>query len=135
MRTYSRADWLAARDAWDNADFGPRWDTIRSIARHAGFIYPPSGSVHDDREAQSPSQRAVVWRALEDNPTRLEAIVRRSRSWSEVVDGIIGLETRLRLDADDEQRVIDWQNGEQPDHREAITSLGSIIGRIRDSVP
>ena len=80
MRTFARSDWLAANAAWDDGDFGYRWQGIRRLAAERGFIYPPSGSVHDDREAQSPSQRAIVWRALEDNPRELGRIVRGSHS-------------------------------------------------------
>ena len=134
MRTYSRADWIASQQAWDDGDFGYRWQAIRRIAAERGFIYPPSGTVHDDRDAENPSQRAIVWRALEDNPTELERIVRRSYSWSQVVDSIIGLETRLRQDADDADRLDKWQRDDDPDHREATTTLAGIIKRIGDSL-
>lgn len=134
MRTFSRSDWLAAQAAWDEGDFGYRWQALRRIAAERGYIYPPSGAVDDDREVESPSQRAIVWRALEDNPSRLEAIVRRSRSWSQVVDGIIGLEERLRQDADEDERVDAWQRRDDPTHLEVVASLGSIMTRLRDSL-
>lgn len=133
MRTYSRADWLASQQAWDDGEFGYRWQAIRRIAADRGFIYPPSGTVHDDREVESPSQRAIVWRALEDNPTETERIVRRSRSWSEVVDGIIGLEARLRVDADDDGKVDDWEREQLPTHRESVMALSAVIKRIEES--
>jgi len=133
MRTYSRADWLASQAAWDDGDFGYRWQAIRRIAADRGFIYPPSGTIHDDREVESPSQRAIVWRALEDNPGRLEQIVRRSRSWHDVVDGIIGLEDRLRLDADETQREADWERKDDATPRDAVMSIASILRRIGDS--
>ena len=133
MRTYSRADWEASRAAWDDGEYGYRWQAIRRIAADRGFIYPPSGTKDDDREVESPSQRAIVWRALEDNPTELERIVRRSRSWHDVVDGIIGLEARLRVDADEETQVDDWEREQLPDHRESVMALSSIMKRIGDS--
>ena len=132
-RTYSRSDWTASQQAWDDGEFGYRWQAIRRIAAERGFIYPPSGTRHDDREVESPSQRAIVWRALQDNPTGLERIVRRSRSWSEVVDGIIGLEARLRVDADDNGKVDDWERELLPDHRESVMALSAVIKRIEES--
>jgi hypothetical protein len=133
MRTYSRSDWQAANLEWDEGDFSHRWQGIRRIAAERGFIYPPAGSAHDDRDAESPSQRAIVWRALEDNPAELERIVRRSRSWSQVVDGIIGMETRKRLDADDADALRRWEDGEEPDHREAVQTIAAILDRIDQS--
>lgn len=135
MRTYSRSDWLASRKAWDDGGFGYRWQAIRSIAADRGFIYPPMGSPHDDRDAEQPSHRAVIWRALEDNPRQLEGIVRRSRSWKEVVDGIYGLEARLRLDADDEERIARWERDEEKSNvRDTIQGVGQILRRWVDSV-
>jgi hypothetical protein len=133
MRTYRREDWVASQQAWDDGEFGYRWQAIRRLAADRGFIYPPSGTIHDDREVESPSQRAIVWRALEDNPGEVERIVRRSRSWHDVVDGIIGLEARLRVDADDETQVDDWEREQLPDHRESVMALSSILKRIGDS--
>jgi hypothetical protein len=130
MRTYSKGDWIAAQQAWDDGEFGYRWQAIRRLAADRGFIYPPSGTIHDDREAENPSQRAIIWRALEDNPTELDRIMRRSYSWGQVVDGIIGLETRLRQDADEAQRDDDWSRKDDPDHREAVQSLARILERI-----
>jgi hypothetical protein len=133
MRTYDRATFLAAREAWDTGDFGWQWQAIRRIAAERGFLYPPSGSVHDDREVESPSQRAIIWRALIDNPTRTEAIVRRSYSWSQVVDGIIGLEDRLRRELVEVERDEAWERKDEPTHKEAAMRLGAIIRRIGDS--
>lgn len=133
MKTYSRSDWLAANAEWDAGDFGPRWRRLRAIAAEAGFIYPPTGSAHDDWGVEDQSQRAIVWHALEDNPTELEAIVRRSHSWSGVVDRIIGMEQRLRSDADYRDRDSKWEKDTAADHREAAMSLGAILGRLEAS--
>lgn len=130
-RTFSRADWIASSETW--LDYGPRWAHIRHVARQAGMLYPPAGSIQDDRDAAQPSQRAIVWRALEDNPAELEAIVRRSRSWSGVVDRIIGMEGRLRADADYAERDAAWDRDQAPDHREAAMSLAAILERIEAS--
>lgn len=130
MRTYSRETFLAAKAAWDDGDFGWQWQPIRRIAAERGFLYPPSGSKHDDREVESPSQRAIVWRALEDNPSQLAKIVGRSRSWSDVVDQVIGLEATLRVDLTERDRDIAWEKASDPDHRESVMSLAAILERI-----
>lgn len=133
MRTYSREDWQRADHAW--CDFDPLvWGTVRRLAAQHGMLFPPTGTVHDDREGPEPSQRAIVYRALEDNPAELLAIVRRSSSWNGVVDRIFGLEARLRTDADYTERDAGWERDGRPDEREAVASLGRIIARISDSV-
>lgn len=131
MRTYSREDWFRAKAEWD--DFGPEWRVVRELAREAGYIFPPTGSRHDDRDAENPSQRAIVYRALVDNPRELHKIVARCRSWNGVVASIIGLETRLRLDADDLERDVKWDKVGTPDHKEAVRTIAEIIKRIGDA--
>src|SRR5688572_28185784 len=133
MRTYDRDTFLAARAEWEAGDFGWQWQSIRRIAADRGFLYPPQGSKHDDRDMEPPSHRAVIWRALQDNPSNLEAIVRRSRSWKEVVDYIYGLESRLRYDADELARNDRWERQDEPQHREAAMTIGDILERIATS--
>lgn len=132
MRTYDRATLQAAKEAWESGEYGWQWQRIRRIAAEQGFLYPPTGSRHDDRDSESPSQRAIIWRALEDNPRELEAIVRRASSWSGVVDRIIGLESRLRTDADYADRDREFDD-DRPTHVQAAMSLAAILTRISDS--
>lgn len=131
--TYNRATFLAARTAWDSGQFGSEWAEIRRLAGEAGYLYPPSGNRHDDRDAEEPSQRAIVYAQLRDNPTELRRIVANSRSWSQVVDRIIGLETRLRQDAELSDRDAEWDRERRPSYREAVTSIAAILTRIGDS--
>jgi hypothetical protein len=130
-RTYSRDDWFQAKEAW--RDFGWEWQELRRLAADRGMIYPPTGTRHDDRDAENPTQRAIVWRALQDNPAELRKLILRCRSWNGVVAGIIGLESRLRLDADDLERDEAWDKAHHPDHREAARSIADILRRIGDS--
>ena len=130
-RTYSRDDWFRAKAEWEDFDY--HWNTIRQLARDAGMIFPPSGTKHDDRDAENPSQRAIVYRALIDNPRELHKIIARCRSWNGVVASIIGLETRLRLDADDLERDVRFDKARDPDHIESAQALSSILNRIRES--
>ena len=132
-RTFSRADWEAAERAWSEGDYGWRWAHIRRIARGQGILFPPNGTILDDRDAESPSQRAIVWRALEDNPAELERIVRRSRSWSQVVDYIVGMEERLRREVGETEQDEAWHRADDPDHRQSVQALGAILERIESS--
>jgi len=130
-RTFSRDDFFRAKREWE--DFGSDWWPFKRLAADRGFIFPPTGTKHDDRDAESPSQRAIVWRAIEDQPTELRRIISRSWSWSQVVDQIIGLETRLRMDADDRARDEEWDREHRADHRQSVMALKAIINRISDS--
>lgn len=132
MRTYSRDDFLRSRQEW--GDFGPEWEWLRKLAVNGGMLFPPSGSKHDDRDAPEPSQRAIVYRALIDNPTELRKIVLRSRSWSQVVDGIFGFETRLRGDADESERNARWERDHEASPRQSLMSIAEIMRRIGDSL-
>lgn len=139
MRTFSRDAFLEAREQWDTGRFGWRWQSIRRIAAERGFIYPPVGSVHDDREVESPSQRAIIYAALEENPTQVETIVRRSHSWFDVVDGIIGMEAMLGREAYERERDIEWERVEErppnrPYRRVGFVPVGDIVEKIGGSL-
>lgn len=133
MRTFDRATYLQAEREWDRGEFSWEWMRYRRIAAERGFIYPPIGTRFDDREADQPSQRAIIWRAITDNPTRLETIVRRSSSWGQVVDGIIGLESRLRAEADERTKDDGWERRDEANHRGAVMSIAQIFARIEES--
>src|SRR4051812_17297897 len=100
MRTYARTAFLEARRAWAEGGVGPEWRWVYTLAVERGILYPPTGSRHDNRDAAQPTQRAIVYAALEENPTELRQILSRSSSWSQVVDRIFGMESRLVDGAD-----------------------------------
>lgn len=133
MRTFDRETFLAARLAWETGEFGWQWQHFRRLAAERGYIFPPTGSRHDDRESAKPSQRAIVWAAIEENPTELERIVRRCRSWHQVVDQIIGMEARLAEDAGLTESDARWERDHRPTHREAAMSVGDILERLATS--
>lgn len=131
MRTYDRATFLRAQASWEGFDW--EWQALRRTAAAAGIIFAPEGSKWDDRDADEPSQRAIVWRALRDNPAKLDTIVRRSRSWGQVVGGIIGMEASLREDANDRVRDDAWDRQDEATGRQATQSIAAILTRIGDS--
>lgn len=131
MRTYSRADFLAAREAW--ADFSPEWLFYQQIAADRGMLYPPSGSKWDSWEDAEPSQRAIIFRAIEDTPRALTDVIRQSRSWHEVVRKLMADLERRREDADYAEKDAEWGRQDEPTPRQAVQAVADILGRIKDS--
>lgn len=134
MRTFDRATYVKATADWDAGKFGWQWQHIRRIAAERGFLYPPTGTRHDDRESPEPSQRAVIWRALEERPVDLERIVRRSRSWSEVVDGIFGMESRLRSEVGEAERDAQWEQEHDPTRDQPMSTVAGMFDRVAASL-
>lgn len=130
MRTFSRRDFEAARDAWSWGRFGPEWEPYRRAASERGFIFPPAGSPEDDRDAEEPTQRAIVYRAIADTPRTLLAIIGRSRSWTQVVAGIVQDMDARREDADLAERDAEWARAHQQLSRhEASEALAELLRR------
>lgn len=128
-RTYSRTDVEMARAAW--AEFGDEWREPRRVAGQRGMLYPPSGTRWDSREDESPSQRAIVYAALQDRPKGTLAIIGRSRSWSQVVRAIVADESRLREGADLAERDATREREHQPTRSQAIEAIRGVLGRLR----
>jgi len=135
-RSYDRATYTAARRAWAEGDFRDRrWHVVYRLAAERGYIYPPAGTIHDDRDEEQPSQRAIVYAAMCDTPAELERIMRRSSSWSSVVAQLITHVERLREDADRTQDDVDWERRDDPDPDAAKKLVGSILRRAAEVAP
>lgn len=80
VRTFSREDVQAANAAWVEGGFDPRWQAFRELASGRGILYPPSGTKRDSWEDDAPSQRAILWRAIDETPELLRRCILRSRS-------------------------------------------------------
>src|SRR5690242_12422423 len=100
MRTYSRDAFLEAKALWGAGEFGPEWLFYRQVAADRGFIYPPEGTRWDSWEDAEPSQRAMVYRAIQDTPKALTEVIRQSGSWSEVVRKLLAGRDSRREDVD-----------------------------------
>lgn len=132
MRTYIRADLDAARLAW--SDFGPEWRELRTLMADR-TIFPPFGSPTDDRDDAEPSQRAIIFRALDFRHASTLALARRSRSWGELIARILAEENGIReLTALDEREVA-WHREQAPSARQATSTILGILERIWDSRP
>lgn len=131
MRTYTSTTYREATALWTK--FGPEWNWLRELSWARGFPYPPSGTKHDDREAPEPSQRAVIYRALVDQPAELRRIVLSSRSWSHVVDRIFGMEERLRREAGEVEADAAWEK-RNDGPRQAVGTIGNVFERVAESL-
>lgn len=123
MTTFSREAWQEAEQAWTDGEFGDAWEAFRIEARTRGFIYPPTGTKWDSWEDDDPSQRAVLWRAIEETPRLLLTCIRRSRSWHDVVRLLTAARDELRA------RRPEPEVHEGQSRAEAIESLGEIMRR------
>jgi hypothetical protein len=108
--TVSRETWLAASAAWQAGEFDEAtWRDVRKAAAERGMLFPPAGTRHDDIGDAHPSQRIIVYRAIDSTPERLMAAIGRARSWSDVVNELIRASNTDRTEAEladiaDEQR-------------------------------
>lgn len=130
MKTFDRATFLAARKAWAEGGFGPEWRAVRRLAAERGFIYPPTGDRHDQRDDEEPSQRAIVYAAIEDTPRMLWVIIGRSSSWSQVVAQLIQLQGRLAEDAGLAEDDVRLARRGEPTREQAAERLRDILRRL-----
>ena len=135
MRTFTRADLDAANAAWTEGQFSPEWRTIRHKAAMGGLIYPPSGDRHDSWEDDSPSQRAILIRAIRETPKLLDKCVTGAKTWHQVIDRLTSARDEWREELDAKARHAErMRRQDQPTHREAMQSIGAVLRVWRDSV-
>jgi len=135
VRTYSRESFLEATAAWDGGGFGPEWHFYRQLAADRGFIYPPAGTRWDSWEDDQPSQRAMIYRAIEETPRLLTEVMRQSRSWYDVIARLTQRRDGMRDDADLRERQEEWDRQDEPKPRQATQTILGILERIWDSRP
>jgi len=134
MKTYSREDWEASLQAWDDGGFSEEWRTIRHVMAMQGCIFPPAEDMFDSCDDREPSQRAVLVRALRETPELLRRCTRNAKTWSQVIDRLFAArdEWREDLNRDEEQAWIESALT-QLTHKESVMVLSRIIKRIGDS--
>lgn len=87
-RTFTREEFEHARAAWAAGDFSSEWQPWRHLAAmRAGLIFPPQGTKWDSWGDDEPSERALLIRAIREQPQRLREILETERvgAWSNVV--------------------------------------------------
>lgn len=129
MRTFTRAELDESRAAWDAGDFSDEWRGIRHKAAMGGIIYPPAGTKWDSWEDDSPSQRAMLIRAIRETPKLLDKCVVGAKSWHEVISRLTFARDGIRLEADEADRD-EYHRRDVADHREAVKSIAAILERI-----
>lgn len=100
MRTFTRSQLEEADAAWTAGEFSDEWSHIRRRAAAGGLIYPPAGSKWDSWDDDSPSQRAMLVRAIRETPRLLDRCVVGARSWSEVLTRLLRVRDEWRDEAD-----------------------------------
>jgi len=134
MRTFTRSALDDARAQWDAGDFSREWRTIRHKAAMGGLIYPPSGDKHDSWEDDSPSQRAILIRAIRETPKLLEKCIIGAPSWFVVIERLTRARDDWREELDAKDREVQRrQLLDEPKDSEVIMSLSAIIRRLADS--
>lgn len=128
MKSFSAEHWRRARTAWLEGEFSEEWIPFRDAAREAGILYPPEGTNLDSFEADFPSQRAILIREIRDRPKALLAIIRRSRSWNDVVAACMTGLAQLREDVglDEAPNLGVTRSAKRAD----AEALGSILDRL-----
>jgi hypothetical protein len=130
VRTFSRAEWDTASAAWHEGGFdADTWRDVRRAAADRGMLYPPSGTQHDDIDAPHPSQRAIVYRAIDGTPKLLMRVIARSSTWSQVVDELMR-SVNARRDEADEVELDSERRSEAARWAERISAPGVLASFI-----
>lgn len=132
-RTFTPDQFHASRTAWDaSGPWSAEWKPWRHMAAmEAGIIFPPDGTAWDSWDDDSPSQRAILVRAIRETPQALAAAIRAPgvRSWGDVIARIIGQRVRLAEAAEERER--DWRMAKA---RRSPTRIGETLAAVVDSL-
>lgn len=141
-RLYTAKEMADARQAWIDADLCAQeideWKEWRHVAAmEGGIIVPPQGTRWDSWVEDDPSERAIICRAMREDPKLLLEAIRAPgpASWSKVV-ALLYREWGERRD--DSSREESWerrQRSYEPDRQEATESLRTIMDRISGGAP
>lgn len=132
MRTFSRSDWEAAQASWEG--FSPEWRELRHLMAMQGVVFAPAGTEWDSWEDDSPSQRAMLIRAIREQPTLLMGCARGAKSWADLIGRLLDKRDDWREEvAEREAEAFRQRMAELPASRTAPQSLASILRRVADS--
>ena len=135
MRTFTRSELDTANAAWDAGDFSKEWRAVRHKAAMGGLIYPPNGTKHDSWEDDSPSQRAILIRAIRETPKLLDRCLVGAPSWHVVITRLLGARDEWRDDLEAKHRMTERQRAaDKWTPTERMTAIGAVLRVWRDSV-
>lgn len=129
-RTFTREQLEASRRAWDAGEFSSEWKPWRHLAAmSAGIIDPPTGTRWDSWTDDEPSERAVLIRAIREQPRAMRAALTSGRchTWAQVVRAIVIERDRLGEAAD--QREHEWD----VERRKRPVPLADTLAVLRDT--
>ena len=93
--------------------------------------YPPEGSRWDNWGDDEPTQRAVLIRAIREQPIALMAAINRSKSWHDVIEQIIAANETLGVDvALAERHDRHDRMDAEPTQRQATEALRTILEKL-----
>lgn len=130
-RTFTREQLEASRAAWDAGEFSAEWRDWRHLAAmQAGIIDPPTGTRWDSWADDEPSERAILVRAIREQPRALRAALTSGRchTWAQVVRAIVIERDRLADAAD--QREHEWD----VERRKRPVPLADTLAVLRDTL-
>lgn len=131
QRRVTRDQLEASRTAWDAGEFSTEWREWRHLAAmQAGIIDPPTGTRWDSWADDQPSERAILVRAIREQPRALRAALTSGRchTWAQVVRDIVIERDRLAEAAD--QREHEWD----VERRKRPVPLADTLAVLRDTL-
>jgi hypothetical protein len=135
MRTFTRSDLDAANAAWTAGEFSREWRDIRHKAAMGGLIYPPDGDKHDSWEDDSPSQRAILIRAVRETPKLLDRCVVGASSWYVVIDRLTKARDEWRDELNAKERAAERERRSwRQTNREAMTPVSDVLPVVAASI-
>jgi hypothetical protein len=133
-RTVTKQQLDESRAAWKAGEFSDEWKPWRHLAAmQAGIIDPPEGTKWDSWADDSPSQRAMLIRAIRETPDDLRhAIVTATRpTWYAVLEGLLRVRDRQAEDVDDREREAAYQRRRGPTPEEATVAWSRLRDMLR----
>ena len=128
-RTFTRQQLEDSRAAWDAGDFSDEWRDWRHLAAmQAGIIDPPEGSKWDSWGDDDASDRALLIRAIREQPKALRAALTSGRchTWKQVIREVVQERDRMTEDVYDREREAAHVRRQQVSRDEAATTLRRI---------
>lgn len=123
-----------SRSAWDAGGFSDEWKPWRRMAAtRAGILFPPDGTAQDSWDDDSPSQRAILIRAIRETPQLLRRSIEAPgvRTWGDVINRLLGGRDAMRDELDRAEELEARRRSGEPSRTEAAEALRSILGGTR----